>query len=149
MSKALSAAVLVFTFAAGALSLAFGGPALATLMPVLPAGCTIDSTGTIETCIGDQHTGVTALSPPVTTLNVNSLTTAITPASGTNGITFTSAGAVTINSDTGAFGITTQGKDLSDLQANVREAVRCHFGKGKAPRTIRLHFVTDPVVATT
>lgn len=31
-------------------------------------------------------------------------------------------------------GITTQGKDLSDLQANVREAVRCHFGKGKAPR---------------
>jgi predicted RNase H-like HicB family nuclease len=48
-----------------------------------------------------------------------------------------------------AGGITTQGKDLSDLQANVREAVRCHFGKGKAPRTIRLHFVTDPVVATT
>ena len=45
-------------------------------------------------------------------------------------------------------GITTQGKDLGDLQTNVREAVRCHFGKGKAPRTIRLHFVNDPVVAT-
>ena len=26
-------------------------------------------------------------------------------------------------------GITTQGKDLSELQANVREAVCCHFGK--------------------
>ena len=57
----------------------------------LPAGCTVDGTGTIETCIGDQSAGVTALPPPVTTLNVNSLTTAITPASGTNGITFTSA----------------------------------------------------------
>lgn len=45
-------------------------------------------------------------------------------------------------------GITTQGKDLSELQANVREAVRCHFGKGKTPRTIRLHFLHDPVVAT-
>ena len=44
-------------------------------------------------------------------------------------------------------GITTQGKDLSELQANVREAVCCHFGKDKAPRTIRLHFVNDPVVA--
>ena len=32
-------------------------------------------------------------------------------------------------------GITTQGKDLGDLQTNVREAVRCHFGKGKAPRS--------------
>jgi len=32
-------------------------------------------------------------------------------------------------------GITTQGKDLGDLQANVREAVCCHFSKGKAPRT--------------
>jgi uncharacterized protein with beta-barrel porin domain len=105
------------TVAAGALSLAFGGPALATPMPVLPAGCTIDSTGTIETCIGDQHTGVTALSPPVTTLNVNSLTTAITPASGTNGITFTSAGAVTINSNTGAFGITTQGNSANGILA--------------------------------
>ncbi len=48
----------------------------------------------------------------------------------------------------GGGGITTQGKDLTELQANVREAVRCHFGKGKAPRAIRLHFLTDPVLAT-
>jgi len=31
-------------------------------------------------------------------------------------------------------GITTQGKDLSELQTNVREAVRCHFDNGKSPR---------------
>lgn len=45
-------------------------------------------------------------------------------------------------------GITTQGHDLSDLQAMVREAVLCHFDEGKAPERIRLHFVTDPVLAT-
>jgi predicted RNase H-like HicB family nuclease len=27
----------------------------------------------------------------------------------------------------GTGGITTQGKDLQELQANTREAVRCHF----------------------
>jgi len=30
----------------------------------------------------------------------------------------------------------------------VREAVLCHFDEGKAPERIRLHFVTDPVLAT-
>ena len=46
----------------------------------------------------------------------------------------------------GSGGITTQGRDLGDLQTNVRDAVRCHFGKSKTPATIRLHFITDPVV---
>ncbi len=46
----------------------------------------------------------------------------------------------------GSGGITTQGKDLGELEANVREAVVCHFGKRKAPRTIRLHFVKDAVL---
>jgi predicted RNase H-like HicB family nuclease len=45
-------------------------------------------------------------------------------------------------------GITTQGQDLSELQAMVREAVLCHFEEGKAPERIRLHFVSDPVLAT-
>ena len=45
----------------------------------------------------------------VTTLNVNNLTQAITPASGTPGIVFLSLGAITITSNTGAFGITTTG----------------------------------------
>ena len=45
-------------------------------------------------------------------------------------------------------GITTQGRDLRELEQNVREAVRCHFENSKLPRQIRLHFVNDPVLAT-
>jgi uncharacterized protein with beta-barrel porin domain len=97
------------TVAAGALSLAFGGTALAG-----PDLCTQSGGGTIETCSGNQSAGITTIggtpdftAPPVTTLNVNNLTQAITPASGTPGISFSSAGAITITSNTGAFGITT------------------------------------------
>ena len=43
-------------------------------------------------------------------------------------------------------GITTQGKDLRELQEQVQDAVRCHFDRGEAPRRIRLHFVSDPVL---
>jgi hypothetical protein len=39
-------------------------------------------------------------------------------------------------------GITTQGRDLSDLEAMVREAVLCHFNQGQAPERIRLDFVS-------
>jgi len=45
-------------------------------------------------------------------------------------------------------GITTQGEDLVELQAMVRGAVLCHFDEGTAPERIRLHFTTDPVLAT-
>ena len=48
----------------------------------------------------------------------------------------------------GQGGITTQGKDLRELEQNVREAVRCHFENGKLPGQIRLHFLDDPVLAT-
>ena len=48
----------------------------------------------------------------------------------------------------GQGGITTQGKDLRELEQNVREAVRCHFENRKLPGRIRLHFVNDPVLAT-
>ena len=101
------------TVAAGALSLAFGGPALAG-----PDACTIDGTGTIETCSGNQSAGI-AVGAPTVTLNVNNLTTAITPASGTDGIIFSSAGAVTITSNTGAFGITTTGDNASGIYARA------------------------------
>jgi uncharacterized protein with beta-barrel porin domain len=111
------------TVAAGALLLTLGGTAQAAPMPVPPAGCTIDSTGTIETCTGNQSAGVTALPPPITILDVNSLTTAITPASGTNGITFSSAGAVTVTSDTGTFGITTAGNGANGIYARSGGAV--------------------------
>jgi predicted RNase H-like HicB family nuclease len=43
-------------------------------------------------------------------------------------------------------GITTQGKDLAELQANLKEAVQCHFESGNTPKFIRLHFVDDPVL---
>jgi len=49
----------------------------------------------------------------------------------------------------GQGGITTQGNDLRELEQNVREAVRCHFENGKLPSRVRLHFVNDPVLATT
>jgi hypothetical protein len=48
----------------------------------------------------------------------------------------------------GKGGITTQGKDLKELQEMVKDAIRCHFGKTKRPRSIRLHFVNDPVLVT-
>ena len=72
------------TVAAGALSLAFGGPALAG-----PDACVPSGGGTIETCSGNQSAGIDfPLPTTVATLNVNNLTTAITPASGTPGIAF-------------------------------------------------------------
>ena len=48
----------------------------------------------------------------------------------------------------GKGGITTQGHDLRELQEMVKEAVLCHFENGQAPQTIRLHFLTDAVLAT-
>ena len=48
----------------------------------------------------------------------------------------------------GKGGITTQGQDLTELQEMVKDAVLCHFDEGALPKTIRLHFVNDPVVAT-
>jgi hypothetical protein len=43
--------------------------------------------------------------------------------------------------------IFTQADDLARLQEQVRDAVRCHFDEGKAPKMIRLHFVRDEVIA--
>lgn len=42
--------------------------------------------------------------------------------------------------------IFTQADSLTDLHARVRDAVRCHFDEGKAPKMIRLHFVRDEVI---
>jgi hypothetical protein len=33
------------------------------------------------------------------------------------------------------------------LQANVRDAVKCHFEDGQAPAMVRLHFVRDELIA--
>jgi len=42
--------------------------------------------------------------------------------------------------------IFTEADDWQDLQANVRDAVSCHFENGKAPGLIRLHFVREEVL---
>lgn len=43
--------------------------------------------------------------------------------------------------------IFTEADDLTGLRDQVRDAVRCHFEEGKAPRVVRLHFVRDDVIA--
>ena len=42
--------------------------------------------------------------------------------------------------------IFTEADTLEELHANVRDAVRCHFDEGKAPKMIRLHFVHEEVL---
>ena len=43
--------------------------------------------------------------------------------------------------------IFTEADTLPQLHENAREAVRCHFDSGAAPKLIRLHFVRDEVIA--
>ncbi|ADW20878.1 MULTISPECIES: 2-oxoisovalerate dehydrogenase E1 subunit beta [Thermus] len=43
--------------------------------------------------------------------------------------------------------IFTQGETWEELKEMVRDAVRCHFPEGEAPRVIRLHFVREEVLA--
>jgi hypothetical protein len=43
--------------------------------------------------------------------------------------------------------IFTEADTLPELHDRAREAVRCHFDEGKAPKLIRLHFVRDEVIA--
>jgi hypothetical protein len=43
--------------------------------------------------------------------------------------------------------IFTQAESIQDLHERVRDAVRCHFDEGSAPKMIRLHFVRDEVIA--
>jgi predicted RNase H-like HicB family nuclease len=43
-------------------------------------------------------------------------------------------------------GISTQGNDLAELQAMVRDAVLCHFDEDEVPARVRLHFAQDPAL---
>jgi hypothetical protein len=36
---------------------------------------------------------------------------------------------------------------LDAIQEQVRDAVRCHFEEGQAPKVIRLHFARDEVIS--
>jgi len=43
--------------------------------------------------------------------------------------------------------IFTEADDVESLQAQVRDAVRCHFDEGHGPKVIRLHFVREQLLA--
>ena len=43
--------------------------------------------------------------------------------------------------------IFTEADDIDSLHNQVRDAVRCHFKEGHAPRLIRLHFTHKEVIA--
>ncbi len=44
------------------------------------------------------------------------------------------------------YAIFTEAETLDKLREMVRDAVRCHFDPGVAPRLIRLHLVKDEVI---
>lgn len=43
--------------------------------------------------------------------------------------------------------IFTEADMIAELPGKVRDAVRCHFEEGKAPRIVRLHHVREEVIA--
>jgi hypothetical protein len=43
--------------------------------------------------------------------------------------------------------IFTEADTLAELHDRARQAVRCHFDEGNAPKLIRLHYVRDEVIA--
>ena len=43
--------------------------------------------------------------------------------------------------------IFTEAATMTELQARVRDAVRCHFDAESLPKLIRLHFVRDEIIA--
>ncbi|MBI4568803.1 MAG: 2-oxoisovalerate dehydrogenase [Planctomycetes bacterium] len=43
--------------------------------------------------------------------------------------------------------IFTEGDTIEDLRVNVKDAVRCHFEEGSAPRVVRLHYVREELLS--
>jgi len=43
--------------------------------------------------------------------------------------------------------IFSEAESMETLRDQIRDAVKCHFEEGKAPKMIRLHFVRDEVIA--
>ncbi len=43
--------------------------------------------------------------------------------------------------------IFTEADTLAELPSKVRDAVRCHYEEGKAPKIVRLHHVREAVIA--
>lgn len=42
--------------------------------------------------------------------------------------------------------IFTEADTLEHLHEQIRDAVRCHFEEGKAPKLVRLHLVKDEII---
>jgi hypothetical protein len=45
------------------------------------------------------------------------------------------------------YSIYTDADTITELHANIRDAVACHFEAAEKPGVIRLHFVRDEVIA--
>ena len=43
--------------------------------------------------------------------------------------------------------IFTEAQTKEELRDNLRDAVKCHFDEGNAPKIIRMHFVREEVIA--
>jgi hypothetical protein len=43
--------------------------------------------------------------------------------------------------------IFTEADNMEKLHERIRDAVRCHFDEGKAPKVIRLHHVREEIIA--
>lgn len=43
--------------------------------------------------------------------------------------------------------IFTDGDDMDHLRANIRDAVDCHYDPAEKPKVIRLHFVSEEILA--
>ena len=43
--------------------------------------------------------------------------------------------------------IFTQGENIEELRVNIRDAVDCHYDPANKPKMIRLHFVSEEVLA--
>lgn len=43
--------------------------------------------------------------------------------------------------------IFTEGDDMPELRGNIRDAVDCHFDNNEKPKVIRLHMVSEEVMA--
>ena len=122
----LAAAICLTALAVGSI-----GPACAQAITPPDPPCNIIAGIGLEiiTCTGNLSPGVnlTNGSGPYEVLNVHSLTTNITPASGVPGILFTSDGSVEMNVDTGAFGISTTGDDAPGVfAASANGSVAIH-----------------------
>ncbi|WP_201401308.1 autotransporter domain-containing protein [Kaistia sp. 32K] len=139
---------LLGSAAAGAMILAMGAPAW---------GACIDD-GTTRNCTGDLAGGVSIdETQPITKLTVAAPTGDITPEEGVAGIRFLSNGAVTIDSNTGSFGIHATGEDadgiklqsFEDGNGNIGDITANHTGKITSDEGFGVWAETDGAISLT